>query len=391
MNLNFAVPNSRRQTDRMSVKPVARTVSRLLWGSRLIVAVLTVSSTSLSADSFYHVLQQPCRVQATALPVSELIKSLSQSHGINIWLDRRIDPNRPIDLPAGTETTAQAIELIASQCGAEVGYAEPIAFIAPPGAAINAATDLLRLRLVLKQLSNQKTRDLMRPADIQWPRLSSPADIGRVIADQWKIDLSTDGLPHDLWDAKNLQSIDVSAALVLLGSGFSQSPVFEPTTGRFSFQPTEPGLSVAIDYPATKISAAILASLRTIDPRLNLEKVGGLVRVQATATVHHALRMSAVAANRRPSQAVVADVAPMQRRFTLRIPGEKPAAAVLQAICKASGLSLDTSAAAADRLNAPVNLDVADQPVAEILQSVCRQAGLSVSFEDQTAVVVNEN
>ncbi|MEZ6086869.1 MAG: hypothetical protein R3C05_02310 [Pirellulaceae bacterium] len=65
----------------------------------LLIVPLLIGSCSIAAEPFYAKLQQPCHVQGTAIPLEKLARSLSQTHGINIWLDRRIDPTQPIDLP----------------------------------------------------------------------------------------------------------------------------------------------------------------------------------------------------------------------------------------------------------------------------------------------------
>ncbi|MEZ6086867.1 MAG: hypothetical protein R3C05_02300 [Pirellulaceae bacterium] len=130
--------------------------------------------------------------------------------------------------------------------------------------------------------------------------------------------------------------------------------------------------------------------MKKFDPQMSVQQRGGLVRVNGSSAVHHAIRMASAVPKRRPGQPSRPEISPLKKRFTLRIPGVKPAQAVLQAVCKASGINLETSAATADRLMTPVTLSVEDQLVTEIIQSVCRQAGLSVSFEDDTAIVIDD-
>ncbi|MEZ6086868.1 MAG: hypothetical protein R3C05_02305 [Pirellulaceae bacterium] len=126
--------------------------------------------------------------------------------------------------------------LICSGSATPARNCRSVVLLAPKGSAVDAATNLLQLRMKFKE-SNSDSVALLRSADVQWPRLASPGEIGQMISDQWNIVVSAASLPHDLWAEKNLRDIDAATAIVLLGSGFSNRgfmsrPKGESTTSR---------------------------------------------------------------------------------------------------------------------------------------------------------------
>ncbi len=341
-----------------------------------------------AADSFDDQLRSVCRVVGTELPLRVVAQRIGDAHGINVWIDRRVDPSTPVSLSAAAGSLQQTLEAIAAKSQLEVGYASPVVILAPQGVAIDTATRILKLRSEMKQLPISAATRLLEPQDLAWDRLSTPAEIAQQIAAAWQVSVVGESLPHDLWDRCKLQGVDAADALVLLAAGFDLAPNYNPQQATFGFDRIEKSVGVALEYPSTKVAAGMARELRKIDPDVKLEKRGALIRVTGNSAVHHRIRSDRSAA--KPKQnGGLADVAPGMRRFTLRIPGMKPAASILQAVCNASGFTLDTSAASSENLKRPVGLEVEDQLATAIIESICTQAGLTVRFDATTAVVAD--
>ncbi|QDV68451.1 hypothetical protein Poly24_21600 [Rosistilla carotiformis] len=350
--------------------------------------VASLFATAQGADDFGGQLASTCRVTGTELPLRVVAHRIGETHQINVWIDRRIDPTTPVSLSASAGSLQQTLEAIATQADLEVGYADPIVIVAPQGRAIDAATRILALRSELKELPISVAKRLLQPHDLDWPRATTPAEIAEQISQTWNVLVAGDSLPHDLWDRSALRQIDAGGALVLLAEGFDLVPQYDLQTATFRMHPIEEGPAVGLDYPAAKVTASVTRALRKIDPEVTFEKRGALIRVTGNSSVHHRIRNIDAVPNAKPNKGLAA-VEPQMRRFTLRIPGVKPAASILQAVCNASGFTLDTSAASSERLKMPVSLEVEDQLATEIIESICAQAGLTVRFDATTAIVAD--
>ncbi|WP_145345944.1 hypothetical protein [Rosistilla ulvae] len=366
----------------MNLRSVAR------WSVCWVAAAVQMSvlPNVLVADDFGDQLKSVCRVVGTQLPLRVVAQRVRETHGVNIWLDRRVDPTTIVSLSAAAGSLEATLQAIGTKSDLEIGFCDPIVIVAPRGKAIDAATRILALRARLRSASGAASTRLLEDHDLAWDRLTTPAEIAQQIGQLWQTSVAAESLPHDLWDRKHLNSIDVVDALVLLAAGFDLSPSYDPQQSLFRFHPIEESVAAALDYPAAKVSATMVRELRKIDPNVKLARKGGLVRVTGNAAVHHRIRHRDGAGAAKPNGGL-AGIDPRMRRFTLRIPGMKPAASILQAVCNASGLALETSDASPDALQTPVGLEVEDQLVTEIIESICVQAGLAVRFDSTTAVV----
>lgn len=353
----------------------------------LIAALILVApQVPAEADSFSEQLNAVCRVIGTELPLRVVVQRIGETHGVNVWIDRRVDPSTEVSLSADAGSLQQTLEAIADRTELEIGYCAPVVIIAPKGIAIETATRILALQSQLRSAGPSVAARLLKPHDIAWDRLTTPLEIVQQFERNWQTSVAGDALPHDLWDQARLLQVDAPCCLTLLTAGFDLSPSYDPQQERFSIQPIEATPVVALEYPASKVPPALLAELRKLDRAVKLQKQDALVRVTGNSSVHHRIRSGNAVAKPKPNGGLAA-VPPQMRRFTLRIPGAKPAAAILQAVCHASGMTLDTTSADKQTLQKSVSLDVEDRLVTEIIKTICTEVGLNVRFDASTAIV----
>ena len=331
-------------------------------------SLLIVGVSACAQESFYAMLASPCRVSVSNSSARSAIDQISTGHHLNIWLDRRIDPTTPVRIEPSTESVGQALDRLAAALDAEIGFADPVAIIAPHGQAIGIASAILDMRNRLR--SGPKHEKMLRRYDIAWQRLTTPNEAGQQIARTWALDEPLPSLPHDLLAEAKLRQLDLPAATILLASGFGKMPASISDAGLTEWQPFDSAIAATLSYPSAKISTELKTALLKIDSSVTLRSSGGLVRVTGSSAVHHAIQKNNFVRAPRPQ------TEPSVKRFTLRVVG-KPAISVLKALCSASGLELETAAASKDRLAGAVGLDVQDLPVIEIINSICGQVKLT--------------
>lgn len=322
-------------------------------------------------------------------PLRSGLRDLGKTHGISIWLDRRVDPSQRLDVrpptaPTGSSRTLLVcLQLIAEQAGAEASLIENVVYIGPPGVG-------QRLQYCAVRLHDQWTAQAARTQpDVQplaWSELTTPDALMQSIAREKSTTVSG-SLPHDLMHAGSLAApCTLATQVTLVAGGFDRCLVLSPV-GELELRElsNKPMLRWSADYARQQLDGEVLdsrSSLRRLATRFqgSLRATAGQYRVTGPTEFHLALLMRVPA---RPAttdlEATAWKLVELQR---------KPVKLVLEQVAAQVGAQVSwAESVSAEQKQTLVTLTLSDVGLDELLQAVCAAADLTFRRQGRNIVV----
>lgn len=322
-------------------------------------------------------LQLPADVVWREKPLRDGLINLSRRQQVAVFLDRRVNPDQPVDFTGQNVSLAQLFAALAIQQELAVGHVGPVIYIGPPATAKKLAT-LVQLREEqVRRLPSAVQRRWLNREPVRWPMLAEPRELLKQAAASTGFQIEhLDRVPHDLWPATDLPPLNAIEQLTLILAGFGVT--FEISADGAGVRPlTIPDeVSIRRGYAWTANPAGSLARLRDMFPETKFAMQAGRLEVDGPWETHeHVERL-------RRGETVRAPVAGKTvSRFTLTVRNQS-AQAVLQAVAAKLGLQLDIAPTAADRANAMVDFAVDNVSLEELLTAICKPVGLQAQATD---------
>jgi hypothetical protein len=175
----------------------------------------------LTGKSLQQRLNAPVTVSWTNTPVAQALRSLSTAQRVAILVDRRIDPDAPIDLAVSSEPLRDVLGKIASLLSAGYTQFGPVAYFGPLETAKKLRT-VAALRLEdVRRLPKQRLDEMLRLQALAWPDLAEPGELLKRLAQAADVQLrGADALPHDLWRSADLPMLSWIDRVTLLLAQF---------------------------------------------------------------------------------------------------------------------------------------------------------------------------
>jgi hypothetical protein len=322
--------------------------------------LIVTSPSSVYAQDFFSSLAKTKTVAWSQQPLVAVLESFGQAIEIPIWLDRRADPTKLVDL----QTTAewhQIVEQIAKTCDLQAVAVPKLFVVARREDADRIASSVLATRKLLSstpgfsKLSTQSQK-------VEWPLLAQPQQIAQYIAQQWKCEIDHEGLPHDLWRKSKFARVDGATLLALLGASFDRVPVVRGE--RISWEEMPTRIQSAQRY-SVKPGTHWEDQVRQADPLAKVTRVGGgSIELVATAAGHQVLALSQIAKPPKPD---------LEAPYEINLVNQ-PATAVVKMLARTKGWEIRWPSG-----SEPTDAKLVSfrklGTVPEFLDETCQQAG----------------
>ncbi len=264
-------------------------------GSRTAVLSDPLPSRYKTQSRFAAALERPLSGTWKGVPLRTILRRLSQECEVSILLDRRVDPDRQIDIETGERSLASAVEEIARLAHVAVSRVGNCLVVAPIPAARRLRT-LVALRdreLAAGDVgfSDRVARLRTERATIRWDDLDRPADIVQTIGRRFGLSIAgIERIPHDLWAGAVAPEATAAEALSLVLNQFD-----------LTFEWTDHGTGVRlVPVPATiawersyalhgRSGGELLRTLHSKIEGVNAELRGGTLVVRGTVEQHEAV------------------------------------------------------------------------------------------------------
>ena len=248
---------------------------------------------------------------------------------VSVVLDRRVDPSRELELVVRNEPVGVVLARMAEQVEAGTSTVGSTVYVGPPQGASRLKTLVCLAADRLQHLATtaegaSRHRALQRRYRVRIERLAEPRRVLEQIARRWKLKIDgLDRVPHDLWAAADLISVNAIEALLLVLVQYDLTFEWSQDTRRIRLMPIPDDVSLTRTLrPRKGNSAEKAAALVGKElPRARVTVLpNGAVRVSGT---WEELRVAAslVELGRRPDPSLKPGrpVPLVRRRFTLKV------------------------------------------------------------------------
>jgi hypothetical protein len=328
--------------------------------------------------------------------IRDALHSLSRQGGVQvaIFLDRRVDPGRPLDLQIADGTLREALDRIADY--ADLGWCQvgPVIYFGPTATARRLRTLVEMRKDELTGMPAAAASKLRRIKAWRWDDLATP----RELVEEWahEADFKLDGLeriPHDLWAAADLPPATAIERLSLVLAGYDLTFAVDAARNNGASATlrlvTMPATAVLTrSYAIAAANDALVASLKKKCPDAELRQEGGKLIVVGRAEDHAAI--DDAIKGKTAKTATKKALPKLSNVRTTLTAKNQPVGQLLRDTARQPELSLDlviddeAIAAAGLSLDKLVTVELKLASVAEVLTAITKPAGLTFELRGRT-------
>ncbi|MBT4693952.1 MAG: hypothetical protein HOB73_11460 [Planctomycetaceae bacterium] len=340
----------------------------------------TAQQTVLTNARFEQQLESPISTRWD-LPLKDVLKSISETQRVAIFLDRRINPAQQIQLAVQDKTMSTALQQIASQANAQISYIRNVIYIGPQKTTRLLATVAAIHAEQHRRNQAENARVFTIAKSTQWNRLSQPQSIVTAIAETANIRITNiDKIPFDLWDKHMLPNLPFGMRMSIVLAGFD-----------LTYQMNNDGSITLTPFPteakyqktfSTNVSAANLNRIKNSFPTLQItnsnEQLVAAGRWEEIAELALLLRGNTII---RPKPMTTS-----KQVYTLTVTNQS-IQNVLQAIASNEKLELTGSAEAQKLWGKRISLEAKELSLDDLLLQVAGMANLEYRIADKQLLI----
>jgi hypothetical protein len=328
------------------------------------------------------------------LPLRQALASLARSQHVAMLLDRRVDPDRPIDLTIDDSPLDDVLERIAAERMLAVAWLGPLAYLGPDDAARRLRT-LAALRTAeARKLPAARRAVFGRERAWQWAEATAPRELFAELAEEAEVALDgLDRVPHDLWPAADLPPLSWTDRLTLIANEFDLAFELADDGRRVRLTEIDGPVAITRSYPGGREAARLAERYQRLAPAAQVEVVGGKVTVTGFVEDHERLANLGQGGSNPTTSGKTPPKPPRHGKevYSLTVEGQ-PVAAVLEALGEQAGFELRVDRPALKQagltLDRRVTFSVSEVSLDELLRAALEPAGLAFRREGKTVHVV---
>ena len=335
----------------------------------LLVTIFLIASQTARSDhfsregEFVRRLEAPMTSLLDGKPFRDALESLASEAGVNLWLDRRVDPSVPVDAGPVGPTVFTAIEKLADSRDCSLMAIERILLVGRESWVDETSAAILSIPEI--RLGDR--------IDVAWPELTTPQEaLKQVAAD------SDDGpfqLPHDHWPAVNWKQIERQVAIALILAQFADAEDRTDKPGGNSRRITRRYARgpVPLGRFSRVLKAADASAQLRVSPRWIVAEASMTAHREATC-----LLLREAAKGSRPD--------PDRDTFTLK-KMTTSAENALRQLANTAGKTCVIEPSAAKACKQLITLEGQDVTLRQLVDLVASQAGLTARWQGDTIVI----
>jgi hypothetical protein len=317
--------------------------------------------------------------------------SLSRSTGVAIFLDRRLDPSRPLQLTAQQEPLRTVVVRVAEQLAGSVSLVGPVVYISPQGTAGMHAALASKPRQAISSLGREAQLRLLRTGPWQWEELTEPRTLLAALADEGGVRVvNPELLPHDLWPAASLPALPWVERMTLLLAGFDLSFELSPDGQAIRLVSIPANFAFERVYPLAGDGAVQVSKLRGLVPAAKIAVNGRQLRATASVADHQqiarALTDEPAPAEGTPSPPAATGKLDPGKRYTVTVQNQ-PAGSIVATVARQLGIEARYERAIGARLTTKISLSVQDVPLGELMEKTLGPLGLAWRIDGEELVI----
>lgn len=318
---------------------------------------------------------------SAAIPLRAALTNLARSQQVAVFLDRRVDPDQPVDFAVGDVPLRELLQRLAEQLKLGVGRVGPVVYLGPqPTAAVLGTVAALKEEEDQRFPADVRSR-LRRPQPLGWPELVTPREVLQRWTDEAGVKVENwELIPHDLWPEVDLPPLSFAQGLTLVLAGFELTFNYAPDGAAVRLQPLPAKASITRRIPLRGSPTLAGAEIRRRFPSARFTIEGGSVVVHSTVEVADDIRRLLDGSSARPKPPPV--TAQAEKRYSLHV--KAPLGAIAAKIAENEGLQLRFDNRIQDLQDKQAWIDVQDVTLDRLLKTLLQPAGLTYQIDEQT-------
>ena len=307
------------------------------------------------------------------------LQRLSDQQRVAIFLDRRVDPDRSIELSARDITLEELLQRMAAQCGAGISYVGSVAYVGPRDKITGLSRESEQQARDARTSGGELAKSMMASRRWGWDDLAQPRDLIAQLAREADVTIEgIDRIPHDLWPGTELPPLRWTDRLTIVLAGFGLTYELDRSANVIRLVPFLPTPFSVRSYPAA-LSQMDWDRISQQFPEAKLERSVDGITLEGTREEHE--RLSKLLDKQKPRRRAKSSRG--KQVHTLRVIPAQPIGAILKSLEKHLQLRFVFESELQERLHTPVSFDLRDQPLEEILRATLAPASLTFSREGQ--------
>jgi hypothetical protein len=311
-------------------------------------------------------------------PLREALAKLSDSTGIAIVLDRRVDPDQPIEFTVANEPLEDALRRLASRLNLGVSIFDSTVYLGPTETTARLAT--------LAALEHDKLAQMPRAAQARFgslppldaAALSTPRELLTAWAEQVGLELrGVEHVPHDLWPELHLPAQSSVSRAMLLLAGFDLALELAPDGSAMRIIPAPQEAVLTREYPGGGKAASNAQKLAEHFPAAHIETRNGKLHVAASWEVHDQIGRLL-----RGEKITRTEVVAGEQRYTLNVENQ-PLGAVAKAVGQRVGREIEFDPSLSKKLEARISFKTNEATLEELFQQMLDPVGLTCEINEQ--------
>lgn len=328
-------------------------------------------------------LQSPLSLVWEERAAREGLANLANNTGVAILLDRRLDPDRKLDLAVKDEPLQLVLLRVAEQVHGGVALVGSVVYLGPKETSTKLATVAAIRRQEVQPFANATKARLVRSQAWQWDELAEPRTLLLQLAEQGGVRVANaDAIPHDLWPAASWPAMPWTERMTLLLAGFDMTFEYADDGATIRLVPLPEELTIERTYTHRGDAQDAAAQLRRLTPAAKIAVSGQRLHVVASAEDHDKIDRL-LKGERVPTT----QVTPGEKRYTVTAENQ-PAGAVLKTVARQLGKELKYDPSITQKLRSNVSLSVKDAPLAELLGKTLGPLGLTYKLTDEALEII---
>ncbi len=182
----------------------------------------------LVGRSFQERLNQAVDVNWSATPLRAALEGLAREQRVAVFLDRRIDPDRRVDVTLHDQPLDAALNAIAGRQGAASVRFGPLVYLGPARVCGQLSTLAARGRREAARVGGPAANRLLAERVLRWDELAEPRAILAQLGSAAGLEIrGLELVPHDLWAAADLPAMAWVDCLTLVAVQFDLTFMLE--------------------------------------------------------------------------------------------------------------------------------------------------------------------
>lgn len=342
-----------------------------------------------SVQQTFRTLARPLSVLWRDQSLKPGLRAIETTQGVEIFLDRRIDPAQPVQIGLGAERVDILLNGIANGINCKLGFIESVAYLGPTEETARIEMTYWRAWYQYrKQLIDTKAPgDITKAPQIpvqrlHWDRLTTPQDILSSIEREWNIEiLGKENVPHDLWDEGKYSALTLPAQICLVVAGFGLSAEPIPASNQWKLIPIRDSSTAVLGYAKNQWKRENLEQWSKSES-LDVTEEAKQYRVRADVATHYAIALGKYQS---------ALPKPKSRFENLRFTFEAvntPAADVIDSIAIQLQLQADWQIDRGVLAQRRIGLKVNQATVKQLIEELAKQSSVSLEVLNETTLMI---